>query len=85
MYHYPTERPRVFTEEGQVMFLEIRDEAKRLIELSGAVTSIKLMVCTAGDSFLMLACIDRLVELRELRCVYDKGPGQDYVYVKGSK
>lgn len=72
MYHYTEHRDRVFTDEGQRMFLAIRDTAKRLVNQAGAVTCSKLMV-GSGDSWLMLACIDRLVELGELRRVTPVG------------
>lgn len=64
-YDYATQRPFVFTEEGQKDFLKIRDTARDLLEEAGAVTSQKLM-CVTGDTWNMLACIDRLVELGEL-------------------
>lgn len=64
-YDYATQRANIFTEDGQRMFLIIRDQAKLLTASAGAVTSGKL-ICTTGDSWDMLACIDRLVELGEL-------------------
>lgn len=64
-YQYATQRAFVFTEEGQRDFLKIRDTARDLLEDAGAVTSQKLM-CVTGDTWDMLACIDRLVELGEL-------------------
>ena len=63
-YSYATEREKVFTEDGQVMFLKIRDKARSLIEQAGAVTAGNLMV--TGDGWTALACMDRLVELGEL-------------------
>lgn len=62
-YSYAKERASVFTEEGQVMFLQIRDEAKRLLKISGAVQLHYLLKDCCGDSFTMLACVDRLEEL----------------------
>jgi hypothetical protein len=80
-YKYEEHRPRVFTEEGQVMFLKIRDNAKHLLSLAGAVQSGKLMSGVSGDSWTMLACIDRLVELGELREVTKDTWGQHRVFV----
>lgn len=65
-YRYATERPKVFTEDGQVMFLKIRDAAKALIASSGAATCEKIISGCTGDSWQMLACVDRLVELKEI-------------------
>lgn len=81
-YSYAEQRPHVFTEDGQVMFLRIRDQAKKLLVKSGAVTSGKLM-CTTGDSWDMFACIDRLVELKELIEVPNpvSRAGQDRIFV----
>lgn len=66
MYAYPVHRPFVFTEDGQITFLKIRDNAKRLIAASGAATCERIMSVASGDSWEMLACVDRLVELGEL-------------------
>lgn len=66
-YEYQTERPKLFTEEGQVALLSVRDQAASLIAKSGAFQLNKIRL--SGDSWFMLACIDRLVELKELRCI----------------
>lgn len=83
-YNYQTQRDVIFTEKGQRMFLSIRDRAHRLLGEAGAVMSLKLMHSETGDVWDMLACIDRLVELGELREI--TGPdvaGQHRVFVKG--
>lgn len=84
-YDYATEKPKLFTEEGQVTFLKIRDKAKALLDVAGAVTSGKLMCGTgANDTWEMLACIDRLVELGELREITGSEVwGQHRVFIKG--
>lgn len=64
-YSYATQRPNVFTESGQKMFLQIRDKAKELIARSGAASCDKIICGCSGDSWDMLACVDRLVELGE--------------------
>ena len=82
-YDYSRERAGIFTEDGQTMFLKIRDKSKELLALAGACTSGKLM-CTSGDSWQMLACIDRLVELGELREITSGSvAGQNRVFVVG--
>jgi hypothetical protein len=85
-YDYQTERPFVFTEDGQVMFLKIRDTAKSLLEKSGAVSCGRLIAGLTGDSWGMLACVDRLVELRELREVPNphSSAGQHRLFIAGS-
>lgn len=81
-YDYATERPNIFTEHGQVMFLSIRDNAKRLLAEAGAARSAEMMRGCAGNVWTMLACIDRLVELGEIRELTPLGAaGQDRVFV----
>lgn len=59
----------MFTEEGQNMFLKVRDNVKRLLNETGAFQMQKAFKNVYGDSWLQLACIDRLVELREIVCI----------------
>ncbi len=68
MYAYETEKPKLFTESGQVMFLAIRDAARALLKEAGAFRAQELLnkARTGGDSFQQQACIDRLVELGEI-------------------
>lgn len=66
-YAYDIQRPSLFTENGQVMFLKVRDNAKRLIEQAGAARLQEMIQGVTGDTWDMLACVDRLVELGELR------------------
>lgn len=83
-YDYAAERPNLFTEDGQVMFLRIRDATHALLKSAGAARSQEMMV-GAGDSWTMLACVDRLVELGEIREVTGPTvPGQHRVFVKTS-
>lgn len=48
------------------MFLKIRDQTKALIAKAGVARSDKMMAGCTGESWDMLACIDRLVELGEI-------------------
>ena len=85
-YSYLTEKAEIFTEDGQVMFLRIRDHARKLLEVSGAVTGGKLLAAGGtGSSWTMMACVDRLCELGELRKVYDGSWWQHSVYVAVEK
>jgi hypothetical protein len=85
-YDYTKERHNVFTDQGQRMFLKIRDESTRLIAQGGACTSGALMrAVQSGDTWTMLACIDRLVELGELREITGESVmGQHRVFIGGS-
>lgn len=66
-YSYRTQRPRLFTENGQEMFIKVRDNVKRLLDVAGCFHSEKAWENVSGDSWDMIACLDRLVEMGELR------------------
>lgn len=83
-YNYQAQKPRLFTDAGQREFLAIRDKAEKCLKLAGAVRSQELM-CVTGNSWDMLACIDRLIELNYLREVHQiNAAGQHRVFVAGS-
>lgn len=76
-YSYETEKPNVFSEDGQEMFLRIRDWLKKSLAETGAarVGEIVRHAGGSGSSFTMLACIDRLVELKEFQYACKCGHG----------
>lgn len=81
-YIYEEQRPQIFTEEGQVKFLAVRDRVKRLLKQAGAVKMWPALDECPGDSWLAMAFIDRLVELGEIKEVTgDNVAGQDRVFV----
>lgn len=84
MYQYSKEREKLFTDDGQRNFLRIRDKVQGLLKTAGAFRA-EVVVQTGGmDSFEAMACIDRLVELEEIREV-TKGQdvaGQHRVFVE---
>ena len=65
-YDYKTERAKLFTDDGQRTFLKIRDHVRRLLEKAGAFRLDAGIREASGDSWTMIACIDRLVELGEI-------------------
>lgn len=82
MYNYQTEKKKIFTEEGQEMFLKIRDNVHLLLKQSGAVMMQNAVRGVSGDSWVQLACVDRLVELKEIREITkDNVAGQHRVFV----
>lgn len=82
MYDYTVEKQILFTDEGQRMFLGIRDKTHRLLKESGAVRCQEVMLGNVGSTWTMLACVDRMVELDEIREITPKGvPGQYRVFV----
>jgi hypothetical protein len=83
MYSYETQKNELFTESGSVMFTKIRDKVKSMIEENGCFMLSKAISGIGGDSFTMLACIDRLVELSEIKRASEKGTRtQEIVYIK---
>ena len=80
MYDY-AEKSSIFTEDGQEMFLRIRDNVKSLLKKAGAVTMGRA-ITGSGNTWTMMACVDRLVELEEIREITGKNvAGQDRVFV----
>lgn len=81
-YDYATERASVFTEQGQKMFLKIRDKTQALLRVAGACRMQEMTSGNTGDSWEMIACVDRLVELGEIVEVPRPGcAGQHRVFV----
>ena len=86
-YVYEKEKHGIFTEDGQRLFLAIRDQVNRMLDTSGAVQMGHAASLPDGmgaaNSWDMLACVDRLVEIGELREVgEDTEWGQDRVFVR---
>lgn len=85
-YNYQQQRHKIFTEDGTRMLMRMRDKARELLNLSGAVIASKIMMASSGDGWQMLACIDYMVEQGDLRRVtgeFDTA-GQDQVFVDGN-
>ncbi len=82
MYVYKQEKPLLFTEDGQVMFLKIRDRVRFLLKEAGAFTMESAIKDCTGSTWSMLACVDRLVELGEIRELTTQGtvPGEYRVF-----
>jgi hypothetical protein len=81
-YDYKELRPRIFTEEGQVRFLAVRDRARDLLMAHGQATLEQLINGFGGTNWDQIACVDRMVELGELRLV-SKGESTNYDLYRG--
>lgn len=67
-YQYTELRPKMFTEEGQLRVLGVVRKARECIECSGAVLAERLLSAAgSGNTWEMMAAVDRLVELKMLR------------------
>jgi hypothetical protein len=84
MYDYATEKPKIFTEDGQVMFLKIRDQVHEKLKIAGAIQMQHTSEGCTGNTWTMMACVDRLVELGEIAEVKMPGytAGQHRIFVK---
>lgn len=65
-YNYETQKERLFTEAGNRLFTAFRDRTLDLLKQSGAVRLQELMHF-AGDSWDLVACADRMVEIGDMR------------------
>ena len=74
MCSYEKEKPKLFTEERQEEFLRIRDNVMDRIRKNGVVMVGKVL---SWDSWFVLACIDRLIEIGEIHEV--PNPYSDFV------
>lgn len=85
MYNYNEQKKNIFTEDGQVIFLKVRDKVKALLDGAGAFRMEELMKWITGDSWTFIACVDRLVELGEiLEIPQGKVMEQDRVFVRNN-
>lgn len=87
-YRYADRRINIFTDEGQRSFLAARDKVNALLAAAGAVRMSEAMNATPmpATSWDMMANVDRLVELGEIREI--TGPevaGQHRVFVRVEK
>lgn len=86
MYKYSEQRPRIFTEDGQVDFLKVRDNVNRLLDVAGAVSMERAISVISGDSWEQMSNVDRMVELGEIRELpRAKIAGQHRVFVRTSQ
>jgi hypothetical protein len=83
MYNYYELRPEVFKPENQKEFLEIRDKVNEIIRIAGCINMGHAMA-GAGESWVRMAMVDRLVELGEIREVKQVGnvAGQHRIFTK---
>lgn len=82
-YSYAEYRPYVFTEDGQTTFLKIRDKTKALIKQAGVARCDKMTADCIGLNWDHLACVDRLVELKEIHEIPNtmSGAGQHRIFI----
>jgi hypothetical protein len=65
-YDYQTQREHLFTEQGQVFFLAVRDNVKHLLRTAGAFRFDHIKISGGYDSWQLIAAVERLAELKEI-------------------
>lgn len=80
-YKYEDIKPELLTDEGQRRFLKVRDGVKGLLKKTGAFQMGYALEFDSGSWF-AIACIDRMVEIGELREIGNESFTQHKVYVE---
>jgi hypothetical protein len=84
-YNYDDIRPELFTEEGVELLMKLRDISGKLLFQAGAYTFEKVTRTITGDTWLMMAALDYMVERKEIRMVYEPSNTMNRVYTKGEQ
>lgn len=84
MYKYEEQREDLFTENGLKMIMAMHGRALALIAHSGAAMAQNIMSSVSGDTWMMLACLDYLVETKVIREIEQRNEcaGQHRIFVK---
>ena len=84
MYSYKEQRKEIFTESGVSMLLKMRDNINKKLDVAGAVRAGEAMENISGDTWVMLAILDYLIEINELVEVTQKMEcrGQDKIFTR---
>ncbi|KKN96786.1 hypothetical protein LCGC14_0164300 [marine sediment metagenome] len=84
-YEYETLKPQLLTDDGQRMFIQGRDEVLKLMpnRSDSVLMGRALDFFKAGDSWLKMACVDRMVEIGDLHEISgDNVVAQHRVFVR---
>ena len=86
MYNYKEQRETIFKDDGVPRLMIARDKVHKMLKLSGAFTMGFIISGMLGDSWENMACIDYLVELKEIKEIDQKGEiaGQNRIFVADS-
>jgi hypothetical protein len=84
-YNYEDIRPELFTERGVELLMQMRDHSSKLLFQAGAYSFEKVTRTITGDTWLMMAALDYMVERKEIRQVYDPSNTMNRVYTKGEQ
>ena len=84
MYNYRQIKERLYTDAGMDMYIEIRDRVLALLNSAGAVRMENDISEAVGETFIMMACVDRMVEKGILKEIHQTPatPGQHRLFVR---
>lgn len=81
-YKYEDQKRELFTDAGSRRFHAMLKHCRTLLDASEAFTMAAAMRApSSGDTWQQMACVDRMVELGEIREVHTKGAAQCRVFV----
>lgn len=82
-YDYLNQKAVLFTDDGSRLFLKVRDKVHHHLKEGGAFKMDATFSIGAASHWDLLACVDRLVELGEIREITPPDvAGQDRVFVR---
>ena len=82
-YDYLVEKHKILNDEGQRKFLKVRNRAQKLLQEAGAFKMFAALKDISGDTWEMMAYVDRMVELGEIKEITGKEVwGQERIFVK---
>ena len=84
-YHYQKEKAKIFTPEGVEMLRKIEGNVNVCLSKAGAIRSQEAFTGVCGDSWLMLACLDYLVETNCIREITKDAMGQRRIFVRAGE
>ena len=79
MYEYDEEKPKLFSESGLKMIIEVYEQI--LASPNGLITVWEAIKGSGCDSFQMLACVDFLEEMGKIKVANVGGMTQDDIII----
>lgn len=83
-YVYQEIRPKLFTEDGVRILLQVRETVSRLLPLAGAARAMEIWSGMTDDTWMLLAALDYLVELGDIIEITGEGiAAQHRIFIAG--
>lgn len=88
MYIYKRERANIFKDHNHVTFLQVRDKTLYYLKEHGVIRVDAVLKGITGDSWVMLASFDYMVEIGELKEINvssKQTPANHRIFIRGEK